>query len=42
MRPSLKDTLFFIQSISKTIASKEHREFSLKQGELSAKNTSKN
>ena len=42
MRPSLKDTLFFIQSISKTFASKEHREFSLKQGELSAKNTNKN
>ena len=42
MRPSLKDTLFFIQSISKTSPSEEHRECSLKQGELSAKNTNKN
>ena len=42
MRPSLKDTLFFFQSISKTFTCKEYREFSLKKGELSAKNTNKN
>ena len=42
MRPSLKDALFFIQSISKAFSSKEYREFSLKQGELSAKTNKKN